>query len=62
MTRRELWDMTLDLVPVPNTTRSSNVATRTIRNVEEDAVLTNSAEQEYHTWLGYYNGHLQMVR
>ena len=62
LTRRELRDMTLELVPVPNTTSSSNVVTRVIRDVEEDAVLANSAEQEYRTWLWYHNGHLQKVR
>jgi len=62
MTKRELKDMPLELIPVPNTEKSSDAASRAIHNVSVDKVLRNSAEQAYRAWLGYYNGHLKKVQ
>lgn len=61
MTKRELKDMPLELIPVPITTKSSDAASQAIQNVGENETLRNSAEQAYRAWLGYYNGHLKKI-
>jgi len=62
MTKRELTDMPLELIPIPQSARATGAATQAILNVSEDKALTNSAEQAYRAWLGYYNGHLKKIR
>lgn len=62
MTKRELADMPLELIPVPTTPRAADIASRAIANVSRDATLRISAEQAYRAWLGYYNGHVKKVK
>ena len=62
MTRKELADMPLERIPVPDTRAATHAASRAIGNVATTDTLRNSAEQAYRAWLGYYNGHLRKIR
>ena len=62
MTKKELSDMPLELIPVPNSKKASLAASQSIENVARIKTLTTSAEQAYRAWLGYYNGHLKKVK
>jgi len=62
MVRKELSDMPLELIPVPNSNRASSAASQAIQNVSKIHELRISAEQAYRAWLGYYNGHLKKVK
>lgn len=61
MTKRELKDMPLEPMSVPQSSRANFASTQAIQNVSHSEGLTNSAEQAYRAWLGYYNGHLKKV-
>ena len=60
--RKELNDMPLELIPVPNSDRASSASKQAIQSVSRNADLRTSAEQAYRAWLGYYNGHLRKVQ
>lgn len=64
MTKRELLDMPLERIVLPNssTRRANDIATCAIGNVSRNKPLRNSAQQAYRAWLGYYNGHLKRVQ
>ena len=62
MTKRELADMPLELIPTPKSTKADDAATQAINNVSQNNGLHSSAEQAYRAWLGYYNSHLKKVR
>ncbi|KAL9185597.1 hypothetical protein ACHAXT_003374 [Thalassiosira profunda] len=60
--RRELSDMPLEPLSVPQSAKASGAADRAIAHVSSDRALHESAAQAYRAWLGYYNGHLRKVR
>ena len=62
MVKKELSDMPLEMIPVPQSTKASLAASDGIKNVSRIHDLRNSAEQAYRAWLGYYNGHLKKVK
>ena len=62
LTKRELKDMPLVPMEVPQSARAVNAANQAIQNVSRNEKLGTSAEQAYRAWLGYYNGHLKKVR
>ena len=62
MTKRELKDMPLVPMTVPDSPRANSAAIQAIQNVARDKELRNSAEQAYRAWLGYYNGQLKKFR
>merc|ERR1711935_311930 len=62
MVKRELTDMPLELIPVPDSEKASLAASQGILNVSKIQSLQVSAEQAYRAWLGYYNGHLKKVK
>mmetsp|Transcript_19669 Transcript_19669/g.41461 ORF Transcript_19669/g.41461 Transcript_19669/m.41461 type:complete len:674 (+) Transcript_19669:141-2162(+) len=62
MTKRELADMPLEAMPVPESERAREAAAMAVRNVAENGRLSTSAEQAYRAWLGYYNSHLKKIR
>jgi ATP-dependent RNA helicase MSS116 len=61
MTKIELKDMPLEPISIPSSPRANFAATQAIQNVSHSTGLTNSGEQAYRAWLGYYNGHLKKV-
>ena len=62
MTKRELKDMPLVPMSVPDSQRANSAATQAIQNVARSKDLTTSGEQAYRAWLGYYNGALKKLR
>jgi len=62
MVKKELIDMPLELIPVPNSEKASSAASQAIQNVSRIHDLRTSAEQAYRAWLGYYNGQLKKVK
>jgi len=62
MVKKELSDMPLEMIPVPQSGKASLAASEGIKNVSRIHDLRISAEQAYRAWLGYYNGHLKKVK
>lgn len=62
MVKKELSDMPLELIPVPNSNKANLAASQCIQNVSRIQTLRISAEQAYRAWLGYYNGQLRKVQ
>jgi ATP-dependent RNA helicase MSS116 len=62
MTKKTLSDMPLEPVDVPELNSKMNQAMdAALSNVGSKKELTESAEQAYRAWLGYYNGNLKKV-
>lgn len=62
MVKKELSDMPLELIPVPQSEKAALAASESINNVGKKRDLRVSAEQAYRAWLGYYNSHLKKVK
>ena len=62
MVKKELSDMPLELISVPNLDKATLATSEGIGNVRKIDDLRISAEQAYRAWLGYYNGHLKKVK
>lgn len=62
MVKKELSDMPLEKIPVPDSETASLAASEGFGNVGKKRDLRLSAEQAYRAWLGYYNGHLKKVK
>ena len=62
MVKKELADMPLELIPVPNSNKATSAAAKAIQNVSRIDSLRLSAEQAYRAWLGYYNGQVRKVK
>jgi len=62
MVKKELSDMPLELIPVPNSDKATLATSEGIGNVRKIDDLRIAAEQAYRAWLGYYNGHLKKVK
>jgi len=62
MVKKELSDMPLELIPVPNSDKATLATSEGIENVRKIDDLRIAAEQAYRAWLGYYNGHLKKVK
>jgi ATP-dependent RNA helicase MSS116 len=62
MTKKELVDMPLERIIIPNSTKADEIVARAIGNVSRNKGLRTSAEHAYRAWLGYYNGHLKKVQ
>lgn len=62
MTKRELKDMPLELIPNPPSEKVIATTALAKHNVAHNPTLNNSAMQAYRAWLGYYNGQLKKVR